>query len=58
MNKKVISQLCVLYVNKTAHKEYAQHKIKFNAKLNLCSAVMININLITLKLQNSKNLGT
>jgi len=35
-------------MNKTAHKEYAQHKIEFKAKLNLCSAVEININLITL----------
>lgn len=31
------------YINKTAHKEYAQHKIEFNAKLNLCSAVNTNI---------------
>lgn len=31
-----------------AHKEYAQCKIEFNAKLNFCSAVNTNINLITL----------
>lgn len=36
------------YINKMAHKECAQRKIEFNAKLNLCSAVNTNINLITL----------
>lgn len=36
------------YINKMAHKEYAQHKIEFNAKLKLRLAVNANINLITL----------
>lgn len=46
--KNGIAQLCILYMNKAAHKKYRQHKIEFNAKLNLCSAVKINRNLITL----------
>lgn len=45
MNKK--KSHVHFYINKTAHKEYAQRKIQFSAKLNLCSAVNTNINLIT-----------
>lgn len=41
MNKK--KSKVHFYINKTAHKEYAQHKTEFNAKSNLCSAVNTNI---------------